>query len=88
LRELVAAAAYLSKWRGTSKGLHHFLETATGASGFTIDEHVRDKDGRERPYHIKVLAPAETAPYESLLRRIIALEKPAYVTYELEFTAG
>jgi phage tail-like protein len=88
LRELVAAAAYLSKWRGTARGLLLFLETATGAAGFSVDERVPDAHGRARPYHIKVCAPAETAPHEALIRRIIALEKPAYVTYELEFAGG
>lgn len=85
LRELVAAAAYLSRWRGTAKGLLLFLETATGSTGFSVDEHVLDEQGTVRPYHIKVQAPGETAPHEALIRRIIAMEKPAYVTYELEF---
>lgn len=88
LRELISAAIYLSKWRGTSRGLLLFLETATGATGFAVDEHVRDKQGRMLPFHIKVLAPASTAPNESLLRLIITLEKPAYVTYELEFVGN
>ena len=34
LRELIAAAAFLSQWRGTAKGLTRFLETATGRFGF------------------------------------------------------
>jgi phage tail-like protein len=85
LRELVASAAYLSKWRGTGKGLLLFLEIATGVQGYTVDEHVKDKDGLDIPYHIRVSAPAITAPYEPMIRRIIQLEKPAYVTYELEF---
>jgi hypothetical protein len=88
LRELIAAAAYLSKWRGTSRGLLLFLETATGAAGFKVDEHVPDQQGKARPFHIKVVAPAETASYDSLLRRIITIEKPAYVTYELEFAGA
>jgi hypothetical protein len=32
-----------------------------------------------------VRAPKETQPYRVLLQRIIEIEKPAYVTYELEF---
>lgn len=86
LRELVAAAAYLSQWRGTRQGLLHFLETATGLTGFEINEAVEEK-GQVIPYHLLITAPARAQPYRSLLDRIIALEKPAYVTYELAFAA-
>jgi phage tail-like protein len=85
LRELVAAAAYLSQWRGTARGLLRFLETATGVQGFEIDEQVLGRDGRPRPFHLRIRAPQETAAYRPMLERIVELEKPAYVTYELEF---
>lgn len=86
LRELVAAAAYLSQWRGTRQGLLRFLETATGLTGFEINEAVVEK-GQVVPYHLLITAPARAQPYRSLLDRIITLEKPAYVTYELAFAA-
>jgi phage tail-like protein len=85
LRELVAAAAHLSQWRGTARGLLLFLETATGAKGFELDERVPGPDGRPLPFHLRVRAPESTARYRSLIDRIIRMEKPAYVTYELEF---
>ena len=88
LRELIAAAAYLSQWRGTRQGLLRFLETATGVRGFTIEEQVKDPAGRIRPYRLRIVAPAATKPYQPLLETIIELEKPAYVTYELAFAAG
>lgn len=88
LRELVAAAAYLSQWRGTNRGLQRFLETATGRSGFVIDEQVTDpRTGRVRPYHIHVHAPGDTEAVRPLLEKIIVMEKPAYVTFELSFDA-
>jgi len=83
LRELVAAAAYLSKWRGTARGLLRFLETATGLTGWEIDETVPGPDGRPRPFHIRVSAPPGAARYRALVERIVEMEKPAYVTYEL-----
>lgn len=86
LRELIAAAAFLSKWRGTPKGLLRFLETATGVQGFVIDEQVPGPDGQPRPFHLRIVAPQATEPYTVMLRRIIELEKPAYVTYELDFS--
>jgi len=85
LRELIAVAAYLSQWRGTLQGLRLFLEAATGNSGFELDEHVKDANGMPRPYHIHVKAPQSCARDRSLIERIIDQEKPAYVTYDLEF---
>jgi phage tail-like protein len=85
LRELIASAATLSEWRGTRKGLAMFLEIATGASGFSIDEQVRGSDGEVRPFHLQVTAPKGLVMHRPLLERIIELEKPAYVTYELSF---
>lgn len=85
LRELVASAAFLSKWRGTARGLIRFLETATGITGFAVEEEVLDEHNRVRPFHIRVIGPKEAARYQPLIERIVDLEKPAYVTYELEF---
>jgi phage tail-like protein len=82
LRELVAFAAFHSMWRGTSLGLLHFLEAATGLSGFRIDEQVRDVEGRPLPYHIRVHAPKDAEPYRELIDLIVTHEKPAYVTYD------
>jgi phage tail-like protein len=84
LRELVAAATFLAQWRGTAKGLLRFLETATGVQGFSIEEQVLSPDGQLKPFHLRVRAPQETAPYRVMIERIIESEKPAYVTYELQ----
>jgi len=84
LRELVASAAYLSQWRGTRKGFLLFLKTATGFAEFDIKENV-SLDGRPRPFHLSIHAPKESAQYRTLIERIVELEKPAYVTYELSF---
>ena len=78
LRELTADAAFLSKWRGTAKGLTRFLETATGVPGFVVEEQIR-------PFHIRIQAPEAALIYRPLIERIIELEKPAYVTYALDF---
>ena len=86
LRELVAKAAELSQWRGTAKGLQVFLETATGVRGFIIDEAVTDKDSTKRVFHILIRAPQAASQYQQLITRIVNGEKPAYVTYELEFS--
>ena len=85
LRELIAAAANLSKWRGTAKGLRLFLETATGLQGYEIDEQVAGPEGQPRPFHMTISAPAQAQPYRVLIERIIEMEKPAFETYELKF---
>jgi phage tail-like protein len=85
LRELIAAATSLSQWRGTKTGLKRFLEIGTGVSGFDIYEMVRAPNGATRPFHIRVVAPKESRPYQSMIERVIDQEKPAHVTYELIF---
>lgn len=82
LRELIASAAELSKWTGTSNGLLRFLHVATGDPHFEIRENVTG-DGKPRPFHITVIAPPEMKLHRELITRIIESEKPACVTYEL-----
>lgn len=88
LRELIAAAAHLSRWRGTAHGLILFLETATGAAGFGIEEDVPGSDGRAQPFHLRVVAPAAAHAHENLIRQIVQMEKPAYTTFDLVFDAS
>jgi phage tail-like protein len=75
LRNLVATGAELAQWRGTSAGLRWFLRLATGIDGFTI---VEDVPGR--PFHIEVHVPPDATPYLELVERIVAMDKPAFVT--------
>jgi phage tail-like protein len=85
LRQLTSSAAWLSKWRGTCYGLQRFLEIATGVAGFNILENSRGADGKLRPFHIVVVAPASLNAHRPLLDRIIEVERPAYATWELTF---
>jgi phage tail-like protein len=85
LRELIARAAYLSQWRGTAKGLLLFLQITTGMDDFEINEEIMGDDGRLRPFHILILAPEAARVHRTLIERIIKKEKPAYVTFNLEF---
>lgn len=85
LRELVHSAAYLSKWRGTRKGLETFLETATRVPGFVVEDEVLGRNDLPIPFHIRVRVPVEAREHEALIERIVAAEKPAYVTHETQF---
>ena len=84
LRELVAAAAQASKWRGTAAGLVRMLETATGQQGYQVDENVTDAAGRTLPFHVRVVVPAAAARYLNLVSRIVEHEKPAHVIADVE----
>jgi phage tail-like protein len=80
LRQLIATASYLSKWRGTKEGLRRFLETATGVSGFVIEEPEAE------PFHLRIIAPKETEPHRALIERIVEVERPVYATWEVQFS--
>ncbi|MET0772497.1 MAG: phage tail protein [Candidatus Limnocylindrales bacterium] len=83
LRELVAGASDLARWRGTTRGLVRFLEIATGLEGFDVDEDPLDADGRPRPFHVVVRGPAQAVELRPLIERIVESEKPAHVTCDL-----
>lgn len=85
LRELIAAAAELARWRGTARGLATFLTTATGLGPFIIDDQALGEDGRVIPFHLRISAPAAAAGLRAMVEHIIAQEKPAHVTWELHF---
>jgi phage tail-like protein len=85
LRELIAQAARLAKLRGTAAGLRAFLEIATGHGPFRLEENVAAADGSVVPFHVRVVAPERAREARALIERIVELEKPAYVTYEVVF---
>jgi phage tail-like protein len=85
LRELVAQAIALSRWRGTARGLKDFLTAATGDAGFAIDESPTDDSGRLRAFHLRITAPSALSEHAAMIERIIEAEKPASVTYEVTY---
>jgi phage tail-like protein len=85
LRELTASAAMLSQWRGTRRGLQAYLQIATGVQGFKIEENISGPDNSPRAYHLRITVPHQAAMHSALIKQIITLEKPAYVTHELVF---
>jgi phage tail-like protein len=88
LRLLISAAARLNARRGTASALEEFLVTATGAAGFFVEESPPDPIGRTRPFHIRVHAPAAARPYSDLLQRIVDRERPAFVSYEIQYDSS
>lgn len=85
LRELVARAAALARRRGTVGGFVELLETATGVTGFRVDEEVRDAQGEVRPFVVRLHVPPAAVRYRSLIARIVESEKPASVRCEVSY---
>jgi hypothetical protein len=73
----------LSQWRGTRRGIEAFLRIATGLQAFEVEENVSGDNKVPKPYHLRITIPSEAAMHLALIRRIVEIEKPAYVTYEL-----
>ncbi|MEJ2666016.1 MAG: hypothetical protein P8Z81_02770 [Deinococcales bacterium] len=88
LRVLATMAAHLMRWRGTRYGLERFLVAATGIPGFDVEENPPGPDGEPIPFHIRVRAPKAARRLEDLVHRIVDAERPAYVTYDIEFASG
>src|SRR5215204_3940369 len=65
VRDLIANGAALAKLRGTPIGLRWFLQIATGAIGFVIEEPP------EQPFHFVVRVPQEARAYLGVINRIV-----------------
>ena len=88
LRLLCLEAAELARWRGTRRTLERILTVATGVSGYAVQENPPDAKGVARSFHLRVVAPAAAKPLADLVRRIVDEERPAYTTYDIEFSAA
>jgi phage tail-like protein len=77
LRDLVAEGAGLAQWRGTAAGLKAMVEIVTGVPGFAVEE------SPERPFHVVVRVPAAARPQLPLIERVVEVERPAAVTFEV-----
>lgn len=88
LRDLTAVAAELARLRGTADAIVAFLERATGVAGFAIEENPPDATGCLQPFHIRVTVPQAAVIKMDLVRRIVAGERPAWVTFELSPKIG
>ena len=84
LRLLIAEFPSLVQTRGTRESLTRFLEVATGIRGFEIADGV-DPD---KSFHFVVRAPEAARPLTAFVEKIIAEERPAHATYEIEFSEG
>jgi len=77
LRNLVAEGARLGQWRGTAEGLRAVVEIVTGVAGVVVEE------SPERPFHVVVRVPPAARSQLALVQRVVEVERPAAVTYEV-----
>jgi phage tail-like protein len=77
VRDLIANGAALAKLRGTPIGLRWFLQIATGATGFVIEEPA------DAPFHFVLRVPPDAEQYLGVINRIVEMEKPAASTFEV-----
>jgi hypothetical protein len=83
LRQLCLHAPSLRQRRGLAPALAEFIEIATGVMGVSVLENA----GGQR-FHVAVQVPAAAEVYADLVAQIVAEERPAHLTWSVEFVAG
>jgi len=81
LRLLIAEFPSLVQTRGTREALTRFLEVATGIRGFDI----ADGNDPEKSFHFVVTAPEAARRLAAFVEKIVAEERPAHATYEIQY---
>ncbi|MCL4240939.1 MAG: hypothetical protein KJ048_06255 [Dehalococcoidia bacterium] len=87
-RDVVKAAPELFRWRGTRRGLSHFLRLYTGVEPEIIEPSLRDvANDRTRAYRFSVrIRVGRRSPLSrQLVETIIETEKPAFAACSLEW---
>jgi phage tail-like protein len=82
LRHLVATAAVTAQWRGTRRGLQRVVTLATGVDGIEVWEPP------DRPFHVVVRLPLAARGQMRLVRRLVEVEKPAFVSCDVVVDGG
>jgi hypothetical protein len=83
LRQLCLHAPSLRQRRGLAPALAEFIEIATGVMGVSVLENA----GGQR-FHVAVQVPAAAEVHADLVAQIVAEERPAHLTWSVEFVAG
>lgn len=87
-RDVVKAAPELFRWRGTKRGLAHFLRLYTGLEPVITEPSLRDiANDRNQAYRFTVrLRVGRRSPLSrQLVETIIETEKPAFAACSLEW---
>ncbi len=87
-RDLVKAAPELFRWRGTRRGLAHFLRLYTGVEPEIIEPSLREiANDRTRAFRftVRVRTPRDSGLSRQLVQSIVESEKPAFAACNLEW---
>lgn len=87
-RDVVRAAPELFRWRGTRRGLAHFLRLYTGLEPEIIEPSLRDiANDRNRAYRftVRLRVGRRSELSRQLVETIIETEKPAFAACSLEW---
>jgi len=87
-RDVVKAAPELFRWRGTRRGLAHFLRLYTGLEPEIIEPSLRDiANDRNRAYRftVRLRVGPQSELSRQLVETIIETEKPAFAACSLEW---
>ena len=68
---------------GTIKEQLDTLREDVKTLGRVTKDATRDEHGAVIPFHILVQMPAAAEPYRAVVRRIVNVERPAHVTYDI-----
>ena len=86
-REILRAAPELFRWRGTKRGLTHFLQLSTGIEPEIIEptlSEIASNQSLAYRFTVRVPVPAGKTVARAHLETIIEAEKPAFTGYNLE----
>lgn len=83
LRQLCLHAPSLRARRGLAPALAEFIEIATGVTNVQV---VENPDGER--FHVSVRVPAAAEPHAELIAQIVAEERPAHLTWSVDFVTG
>lgn len=87
-RDVVKAAPELFRWRGTKRGLSHFLRLYTGVEPAIIEPSLRDiANDRNQAYRfsVRLRVGRRSGLSRQLVESIIETEKPAFAACSLEW---
>lgn len=79
MRQALAEATTLLRWRGTIYGLERLIEVFTG-----LTPHISERPDQPYVFHVSMLVPAGMVLDEAQVDALIRAHKPAHAGYTLE----
>lgn len=90
-RALIEAAPELFRWRGTKRGLRHYLQLYTGLEPEIIEPTLGEIASNRNlafRFTVRIRVPAGTELQRSYVESIVEAEKPAFAACAIEIVNG